>query len=64
MHTCLGIKLKFKGKAKVHWTEQRTETRGSGDDRHTVTVTDHYKSSEKYFKQELDLFGNCKLSFD
>ncbi|GFO36973.1 arrestin domain-containing protein 3 [Plakobranchus ocellatus] len=48
-----GIKLSFKGKAKVHWTE--SETTGSGSNQQTRTVT--YSAKEKYFNQDVLLHG-------
>ncbi|XP_025077865.1 uncharacterized protein LOC112554340 [Pomacea canaliculata] len=48
-----GIRLKFEGKAYVHWTEQHSS--GSGKNRTTRTV--HYSATEKYFEQEVLLFG-------
>jgi hypothetical protein len=53
-----GIRLRFDGKASVHWTESH-ET-GSGDNRRTETV--HYSASEKYFNQDVLLYGICKFS--
>ncbi|XP_025076865.1 arrestin domain-containing protein 3-like isoform X2 [Pomacea canaliculata] len=42
-----GIRLKFEGKAYVHWTESKSS--GSGSKSYTAT--------EKYFEQEVLLFG-------
>lgn len=51
-----GIRLKFEGKAYVHWTEEHST--GTGDDQKTEIR--HYRASEKYFEQEVLLFGICK----
>ncbi|XP_059165745.1 arrestin domain-containing protein 17-like [Physella acuta] len=48
-----GIRLKFEGKAYVHWSE--THSTGSGKNRRTTTR--HYSASERYFDQEVLLFG-------
>ncbi|KAK0043382.1 arrestin domain-containing protein 3 [Biomphalaria pfeifferi] len=48
-----GIRLKFEGKAYVHWSERHTT--GTGDNRRTTTR--HYSAHEKYFEQEFLLFG-------
>ncbi|KAH9523028.1 Arrestin domain-containing protein 3 [Bulinus truncatus] len=48
-----GIRLKFEGKAYVHWSESHST--GSGKNRHTTTR--HYSASERYFDQEILLFG-------
>ena len=44
------MKVTFKGKAYVRWTEQK----GTGDDRRTVT----YWNEETYFDQSLYVFGS------
>ena len=47
------IKLEIVGRGEVHWTESRTVTRTDSDgNSRSETVTDHYRSSEKYFHQE------------
>ncbi|CAL1533646.1 unnamed protein product [Lymnaea stagnalis] len=48
-----GIKLNFEGKAYVHWTE--SQSTGSGKNR--TTTTRHYSATEKYFDQDVLLFG-------
>ncbi|XP_041373505.1 arrestin domain-containing protein 3-like [Gigantopelta aegis] len=48
-----GIRLKFKGHARVHWSE--THSTGSGKNRRTHTK--HYSASEDYFDSEILLFG-------
>lgn len=53
-----GIKLKFEGKASVHWTEEVTETRGTGDDRREQRVTKSYSDSESYFEFKSYLLGD------
>ncbi|XP_074650003.1 arrestin domain-containing protein 3-like [Tubulanus polymorphus] len=44
-----GVQIKFKGFAKVHWTEQH----GSGKNRHTV----HYHNEETYFNEKRVVLG-------
>lgn len=48
-----GVRLKFSGRAYVHWTEQHST--GSGKNRRTETR--HYSATEQYFNFELLLFG-------
>ncbi|KAK3601187.1 hypothetical protein CHS0354_004388 [Potamilus streckersoni] len=48
-----GVRLKFHGRADVHWTE--TESTGTGDDTRTETYT--YSATETYFNFETLLFG-------
>ncbi|XP_076472508.1 arrestin domain-containing protein 3-like [Babylonia areolata] len=48
-----GVRLRFEGKAYVHWTEQHST--GSGKDRRTETR--HYSASEAYFNQDVLLYG-------
>lgn len=48
-----GIRLKFDGKAYVHWTESHT----TGSGKHRRTTTRHYSASEQYFNQEVLLYG-------
>lgn len=48
-----GVRLKFYGRAYVHWTEQHST--GSGKNRRTETR--HYSATENYFNFELMLFG-------
>ena len=52
----LGIRLKFEGRAHVHWTETRTTSTGKTTTTHTV----HYSAHEEYFKQDVLLFGICE----
>ncbi|KAL5005445.1 hypothetical protein ScPMuIL_018901 [Solemya velum] len=47
------IRLKFEGKAYVHWTEQHHT--GSGKNRRTRTV--HYSANEYYFNTTVPLYG-------
>ncbi|XP_046337202.1 arrestin domain-containing protein 3-like [Haliotis rufescens] len=51
-----GIRLRFEGKAYVHWTERHTT--GSGDNRRTETR--HYSAREQYFNQDILLAGRWK----
>ena len=51
-----GIRLRFEGKAHVHWTETRTT--GTGKDSRTETVD--YSAHEQYFKQDVLMFGICE----
>lgn len=44
------LRVKFEGKAKVHWTEKR----GSGDKRRTV----HFNNQREYFNAKAVLWGN------
>ncbi|XP_059165749.1 arrestin domain-containing protein 17-like [Physella acuta] len=44
-----GLRLKFEGKAHVYWSEES----GTGDDKKTY----YYSATEKYFDQEVLLFG-------
>ena len=44
------IKVKIKGEADVHWTEQHTHGKGNT---HTV----HYRNHEQYFKKKFDICG-------
>ena len=48
----IGVILKFKGKAKVKWSE------GTGDDKRT------YSAKEKYFSQEVNLLGASNYTND
>ncbi|XP_076033484.1 arrestin domain-containing protein 3-like [Oratosquilla oratoria] len=53
---CRGVKVKFKGYSKVHWTESEKE----GDKQ----VTRHYRSSESYYNTNYYVWGNgseCQL---
>ncbi|XP_019631446.1 PREDICTED: arrestin domain-containing protein 3-like [Branchiostoma belcheri] len=51
-----GIRLKFKGHAYVHWTEEH----GSGDNRHTES----YSASETYFEHKVTIYGKgVRLKF-
>jgi len=52
------IKLKLKGEAEVHWTEQRQESDGDGG---TRTVTEHYRNDEKYFKAKFPICGEDSM---
>lgn len=47
------IRLKFKGLAYVHWTEQHST--GSGKNRRTTTR--HYSATENYFDQTVAVYG-------
>lgn len=47
------IRLKFKGLAYVHWTEQHST--GSGKNRRTTTR--HYSATENYFDQTVPVYG-------
>nr|XP_002129778.1 arrestin domain-containing protein 3-like [Ciona intestinalis] len=47
------VKIKFVGKANVHWSESR----GSGKNRRTV----HYRSSETYFEQTSYVYGQGSM---
>ena len=48
------IKLKIKGEAEVHWTEQHSRSDGNGG---TQTYTEHYRNEEKYFKGKVPICG-------
>ncbi|KAK7473577.1 hypothetical protein BaRGS_00035180 [Batillaria attramentaria] len=50
---CNGIRLRFEGKAYVHWTERHST--GSGKNRRTTTR--HYSATEQYFNQDVLMFG-------
>ncbi|XP_013417424.1 arrestin domain-containing protein 3-like isoform X1 [Lingula anatina] len=56
-----GVRIKFEGRAYVHWTETRTEsyTDGSGN-RRTRTYTVHYSSHQKYFETKVILYGHSQ----
>ncbi|CAL4087777.1 unnamed protein product [Meganyctiphanes norvegica] len=45
------IKLEFKGFCKVHWTEEKTEEVGTGENRRQKTRTEHYNNYEEYYKE-------------
>lgn len=53
-----GVRLKFEGKAYVHWTEQHR----TGSGKHQRTTTRHYSASENYFNQEVLLYGICEYT--
>ena len=53
-----GVRLKFEGKAYVHWTEQHS----TGSGKHRRTTTRHYSASENYFNQEVLLYGICEYT--
>jgi hypothetical protein len=53
-----GLSILFEGKAKVHWTESRTRTTGSGNNRRTEHYTEHYTAEETYFSVKLKLLDN------
>jgi len=55
------LKVELVGKGEVHWKETRRVTRGSGDNRRTETVTDHYNASERYTNQEAIVFPGPSL---
>jgi len=55
------LKVELVGKGEVHWKETRRVTRGSGDNRRTETVTDHYNASERYTNQEAVVFPGPSL---
>lgn len=46
------------GAAKCHWTETRTETVGSGENRRTVSSTVHFKGKDVYLNSKTYLFGS------
>ncbi|KAL8602260.1 hypothetical protein ACOMHN_022773 [Nucella lapillus] len=48
-----GIRLRFEGKAYVHWTEQHS----SGSGKNQRTTTRHYSATESYFNQDVLLYG-------
>ncbi|XP_065942642.1 arrestin domain-containing protein 17 isoform X5 [Magallana gigas] len=47
------IRLKFKGLAYVHWTEQQTISTGKT----TITTTRHYSATENYFEKTVPVYG-------
>ncbi|CAL1543559.1 unnamed protein product [Lymnaea stagnalis] len=51
-----GIRLKFEGKAYVHWSESNSNASG----KNRGTTSRHFSATEKYFDQDVLLFG--KLS--
>jgi hypothetical protein len=57
-----GITVQFLGRASFHWTEQVTETTGSGDNRKDETKTIVYSNEEEYFNCKIILIGNAKIS--
>jgi len=50
----LGIKLKFKGEAKVSWTEQESRTNNNGE---TENYSVKYEAEEEYFENKSNLVG-------
>ena len=56
------IKLELVGRGEVQWTERRTVSRTDSDGTtRTETVTDYYRNSEQYFKQEVVLHHGPSL---
>lgn len=52
-----GIKIKLKGKGKVEWSEDGTETYDEDGETKTRTVTEYYRNKEEYFETKMHLFG-------
>lgn len=53
----LGIKLKFKGEAKVSWTEQESRRNDNGE---TENYSVKYDAEEEYFENKSILVGGGK----
>lgn len=51
------LRLKFLGRAFCHWTESRSYTTGTGQNRQNHSETIHYEASEVYFDYSLVLWG-------
>lgn len=49
-----GIKLKFKGEAKISWTEQESRRNDNGE---TENYSVKYDSEEEYFENKITLVG-------
>lgn len=50
----IGIKLKFKGEAKISWTEQESRRNDNGE---TENYSVKYDSEEEYFENKITLVG-------
>lgn len=50
----IGIKLKFKGEAKISWTEQESRRSDNGE---TENYSVKYDSEEEYFENKITLVG-------
>ncbi|CAG7831707.1 unnamed protein product [Allacma fusca] len=53
-----GLRIKFEGKASVHWTEEEKETVGSGNDREERTTTRVYEDSDTFFDYKFFAAGD------
>ncbi|ODN02196.1 Arrestin domain-containing protein 3 [Orchesella cincta] len=53
-----GLKLKFEGKASVHWSEEKTERTGSGNDATDRKVTKNFDDSDNFFDFKNYLLGD------
>lgn len=56
----LGIKLKFKGEAKVSWTEQESRRNDNGE---TENYSVKYDADEEYFENKSTLVGGGGMFF-
>ncbi|XP_070494888.1 arrestin domain-containing protein 3-like [Chironomus tepperi] len=52
-----GFHVTIYGEARAHWTETRTRTTGSGENRRTTTYTVHFEGKEVYLNSRTYLFG-------
>lgn len=50
----IGIKLKFRGEAKVSWTEQESRRSDNGE---TENYSVKYDAEEEYFENKMTLVG-------